>query len=78
MTSIRSWLRAAVRKLESVLFDVKSDWESITQKVEDIHSFPTGIYMPSSDQRFRCYDFLPDNGAAENCNSRQIAATKGD
>jgi hypothetical protein len=60
-----------------VLFDLKSDSELNTKKVEDILSFPTGIYFPSSDRRFSRYGFLPDDVAAENCNSGQIAATKG-
>jgi hypothetical protein len=58
-----------------VLFDLKFGWESNTKKVEDILIFPTGIYLPSSDQWFRFYDFLHDDGFAENCNSGQIAAT---
>jgi hypothetical protein len=59
-----------------VLFDQKSGWESNTKKVEDIHRFPTGIYLPSSDQRFRFDDFLHDDGFAENCNSGQAAVTR--
>jgi hypothetical protein len=59
-----------------VLFDLKSAWESNTKKVEDIISFPTGLYLPSSDQRFRFYDYLHDDGFAENCNSGQIAVLK--
>jgi hypothetical protein len=35
-----------------------------------------GIYLPSYDQRFRCYGFLLDDGAAENCNSGQIATSR--
>jgi hypothetical protein len=35
------------------------------------------IYLPSSDQRFSRYDFLLDDGVPENCNSGQIAVTKG-
>jgi hypothetical protein len=58
------------------MFLLKSDWESNTKKVEDIPSFPTGIYFPSSNQRFRCYGFLQDGGAAENCIPWQIAALK--
>jgi hypothetical protein len=46
-----------------------------TKKVDDIHSFPTGIYLPSSDQWFRSFDFLHDDGFAENCDSGQTAAT---
>jgi hypothetical protein len=34
------------------------------------------IYLPSSDQRFRFYDFLHDNGFAENWNTGQTAATR--
>jgi hypothetical protein len=45
-----------------VLFYPKSDWELITKKVEDFLSFPMGIYFLSSDQQFRRYDFLPDDG----------------
>jgi hypothetical protein len=59
-----------------VLFDLKSGWESNTKKVEDIHSFPTGIYLHSSDQRFRFYNFLHGDGFAENCNSEQTAVTR--
>jgi hypothetical protein len=59
-----------------VLFDPKSGWESNTKKLEGIHIFATGIYLPSSDQRFRHYGFLPDDGVAENRNSGQIAATR--
>jgi hypothetical protein len=44
-----------------VLFLLKSDGESNTKKVEYIHIFPMGIYLISSDQRFRCYGFLPDD-----------------
>jgi hypothetical protein len=32
--------------------------------------------LPSSDQWFRFYDFLHDDGFAENCNSGQTAATR--
>jgi hypothetical protein len=49
---------------------------SNTKKVENISRFPTGIYLPSSDQRFRFYDFLHDDGFAENCNSGQTAETR--
>jgi hypothetical protein len=59
-----------------MLFNLKSGWESNTKKVEDIHSFPMGIYLPSSDQQFRFDDFLHDDGFAENCNSGQIAVLK--
>jgi hypothetical protein len=59
-----------------VLFCLKSDWESNNKKVEDLFSFPTGIYLPSSDQRFRRYSFLPDDGVAENCNTGQIAVLR--
>jgi hypothetical protein len=44
--------------------------------VEDVHIFPTGIYLPASDQWFRFYDFMHDDGFAENCNSGQIAVLK--
>jgi hypothetical protein len=59
-----------------VSFDLKSGWGSNTKKVEDIHSFPAGIYMYSSDQRFRFYDFLHGDGFAENCNSEQTVVTR--
>jgi hypothetical protein len=59
-----------------ILFYLKFDQESNTKKLEDSTIFPTGIYLPSSDQRFRCYDFLHDDGFAENCNSGQTATTK--
>jgi hypothetical protein len=59
-----------------VLFDLKFGWESNTIKVEDIHIFPTDIYLHSSDQRFRFYDFLHSDGFAENCNSGQTAAMR--
>jgi hypothetical protein len=59
-----------------VLLYLKSDCESNTKKVEDFLIFPTVIYLPSSDQRFRRYDFLQDGGVAENCISGQIAAVK--
>jgi hypothetical protein len=52
-----------------VLFDLNSDWESNAKKVVDILILTKGIYLPSSDQRFRRYDFLPDDEATENCNS---------
>jgi hypothetical protein len=32
--------------------------------------------LPSSDQRFRFYDFLHDDRFAENCNSEQIVVLK--
>jgi hypothetical protein len=47
-----------------------------TKKVEDILNFPTGIYLPSYDQRFKRYGFLHDDRFAENCNSGQIAVLK--
>jgi hypothetical protein len=75
-TSIRSWLRAIVSKLKSGLFYLKFGWESNTKKVENILSFLTGIYLPSSDKRFRFYDFLHDDRFAKNCNSGQIAVLK--
>jgi hypothetical protein len=59
-----------------VLFHLKSDSESNTKRVVDFSSFPTGIYLTSSDQRFRRYKFLPDDGPAENCNYGQIAASR--
>jgi hypothetical protein len=59
-----------------VLFDLKSVWELNTKKVEDILSFPTGLYLPSSDQRFRFYDYLHDDGFAENCNSGQTTVMR--
>jgi hypothetical protein len=59
-----------------VLFDLKSAWESNTKKVEDILSFPTGLYLPSSDQRFRFYDYLHDDGFAENCNLGHTVVTR--
>jgi hypothetical protein len=59
-----------------LLFDLKFRWESNTKKVEGILIFPTGIYLPSSDQRFRFYDFLHDDGFIENCNSGQNAVTR--
>jgi hypothetical protein len=60
-----------------VLFFLKSVGGLNTKKVEDSLIFLTGIYLPSSDQWFRRYDFLPDDGFAENCNSGQTAATRG-
>jgi hypothetical protein len=33
-----------------------SEWRLNTKNIEDFPSFPTGIYLPSSDQRFRSYD----------------------
>jgi hypothetical protein len=59
-----------------VLFDLNSDWESNAKKVEDILILTKGIYLPSPDQRFRRYGFLPDDEATENCNSGQIAASR--
>jgi hypothetical protein len=59
-----------------VLFDLKSVWELNTKKVEDILIFPTGLFLPSSDQQFRFYDYLHNDGFAENCNSGQIAVLK--
>jgi hypothetical protein len=35
-----------------------------------------GIYLLSFDQRFRRYDFLQDDGIAENCIFGQIAVVK--
>jgi hypothetical protein len=45
-----------------VIFLLISDWESNTKMVGNIHSFPTGIYSFSSNQRFRFYDFLCADG----------------
>jgi hypothetical protein len=59
-----------------VLFDLKSVWELNTKKVEDVLSFPTGLYMLLSDQGFRFYDYLHNDGLAENCNSGQTAVTR--
>jgi hypothetical protein len=59
-----------------VLFDLKPVEESNTKKVEDILSFPIGLYLPSSDQRFMFYDNLHDDGFAENCKSGQTAVTR--
>jgi hypothetical protein len=59
-----------------MMFYHKFDWESNTRKVEDSTSFPTGIYLPSSDQWLRFYDFLNSDGFTENCNSGQTAATR--
>jgi hypothetical protein len=59
-----------------VLFNLKSGWESNIKKVEDIHIFPTGIYLHSSDQQFRFYDFLHGDGFAESYNSGQTAVTR--
>jgi hypothetical protein len=39
-----------------MLLYLKFDWESNTKKVEDSTSYATGIYLPSSDQRFKHYD----------------------
>jgi hypothetical protein len=55
---------------------LKYGWELNTKKVEDIHSFPMFIYLHSSDQQFRFYDFLHGDGFAENCNSGQTAVTE--
>jgi hypothetical protein len=35
-----------------------------------------GIYLPSSNQQFRHYGFLHDDGFAENCNFGQTAVTR--
>jgi hypothetical protein len=43
---------------------------------EEILIFPTGIYLPSSDQRFRFYEFLHDDEVTKNCNSGQITVLK--
>jgi hypothetical protein len=59
-----------------MLFYLKFDQVLNIKKVEDSTRFPTGIYLPLSDQWFRFYDFLHDDGFAENCNSGQTAATK--
>jgi hypothetical protein len=50
--------------------------KSNTKKVHDILSFLMCINLPSSDQRFRFYDILHDDGFAENCDSEQIAVLK--
>jgi hypothetical protein len=60
-----------------VLLCLKIDRKSNTEKVENFLSFLMGIFLSSSDQRFRCYDFLLDDQAAEICNFGQIAVTKG-
>jgi hypothetical protein len=59
------WLWAAASKFKSgvVLSEI---W--LTQ-IEDSNRFPMGIYLPSSDQCFRFYDVLHDDGFAENYNS---------
>jgi hypothetical protein len=59
-----------------VLFDLKSDWDSNTKKLEDIHIFSTGIYLPLSDQWFRRYNFLLKDVVAENCIPVQIATLR--
>jgi hypothetical protein len=71
MTSLQPSLHVAVKKSQS-----GTVWESNSNKVEDILSFPMGIYLPSSDQRFRFYDYLHDDGFSENCNSGQTAVTR--
>jgi hypothetical protein len=48
-----------------MLFHMRFDQESNIKDVGDSLSFPTGIYSASSDQRFRQFDFLQDNGVAE-------------
>jgi hypothetical protein len=74
--STRSWLWAAVSKLKIVAI-LSNIWLGVEyQKVEDSFIFPMGIYLPSSDQWFGFYDFLHDNGFAENCNTGQIAVFK--
>jgi hypothetical protein len=50
-----------------MLFHLKSDGESNTKEVEDFRIFPTGIYFPSSDQRFRSYGILKIDFTAEFC-----------
>jgi hypothetical protein len=59
-----------------VLFYPKFGGESNNKKVEDSTIFPTDIFLPSSDQWFRVYYFLHDDGFAENCNSGQNAVLK--
>jgi hypothetical protein len=44
--------------------------------VEEIRIFPMGIYLPSSDQRFRFCEFLHDDEVTENGNSGQITVLK--
>jgi hypothetical protein len=57
------------------MFDLKFDGELNTTKVDDSLIFPTEIYLPSSDQRFRRYGFLLDDGLLKTV-SGQIAVTK--
>jgi hypothetical protein len=60
-----------------MLFFLKFDRESNTKKVDNSTIFSTVIYLPSSDQRFRIYDFFHDEWFAETCNSGLIAVLKG-
>jgi hypothetical protein len=57
------------------MFDLKFDGELNTTKVDDSLIFPTEIYLLSSDQRFRRYGFLLDDGLLKTV-SGQIAVTK--
>jgi hypothetical protein len=47
-------------------FHLKYDWELSTKEVEDFLSFPTGSYLPASDQRLSHYELLQANVVAEN------------
>jgi hypothetical protein len=57
------------------MFDLKFDGELNTTKVDDSLIFPTEIYLLSSDQQFRRYGFLLDDGLLKTV-SGQIAVTK--
>jgi hypothetical protein len=46
-----------------MLFHMKSDWEWNTKKVEDLPTFPTGIYLLSSNQWFRSWSLEVDSVA---------------
>jgi hypothetical protein len=59
-----------------MLLYLKFNWESNNKKVEDSTIFPMAIYLPSSDQWFRFYDYLHDNRFAKNCNSGRTAAMR--
>jgi hypothetical protein len=61
-TTVQPHSGAFVENSNLVLFYLKSDWESNTKNLEDFLSFLTGIHLPSSNQRFRRYDFLQDDG----------------
>jgi hypothetical protein len=45
-----------------MLFHLTFDQESNTKEVGDFLIFPTGIYLPLSDQRFRRYEILKGGG----------------